>query len=119
MDKTKLPRVFYVNWFRKSADGRFLWPGFGDNSRVLEWVFDRCTGRGEVVETPIGYLPATGTIDVEGLDVPEEDMAELLRVDRDEWRAELPPIVEYFAQFGDRLPKTISDQLEALRQRLG
>ncbi len=119
MDKTKLPRVFYVNWFRKSADGRFLWPGFGDNSRVLEWVFDRCAGRGEVVETPIGYLPATGTIDVEGLEVPEEDMAELLRVDRDEWRAELPPIVEYFAQFGDRLPKTISDQLEALRQRLG
>ncbi len=119
MDKTKLPRVFYVNWFRKSADGRFLWPGFGDNSRVLEWVFDRCAGRGEVVETPIGYLPATGTIDVEGLDVPEEDMAELLRVDRDEWRAELPPIVEYFAQFEDRLPKAISDQLEALRQRLG
>jgi len=118
-DITKLPRVFYVNWFRKSAEGRWLWPGFGENSRVLEWVFERCSGRGEVVETPIGYLPAPGTIDTEGLDVPEEDMSELLRVDRDEWRAELPPIAEYFARFGDRLPPPISDQLEALRSRLG
>jgi phosphoenolpyruvate carboxykinase (GTP) len=118
-DTTKLPRVFYVNWFRKSADGHWLWPGFGENSRVLEWVFERCSGRGEVVETPIGYLPAPGTIDTEGLDVPEEDMSELLRVDRDEWRAELPPIAEYFARFGDRLPPPISDQLEALRRRLG
>jgi phosphoenolpyruvate carboxykinase (GTP) len=119
MDEEKLPKVFYVNWFRKSADGRYLWPGFGDNSRVLEWVFERCAGRGEVVETPIGNLPALGTIDVEGLDIPEDDMTELLRVDRDEWRAELPPIVEYFAQFGDRMPPAITGQAEALRQRLG
>ena len=74
MEPGKLPRIFYVNWFRKSPDGRFLWPGFGDNSRVLEWVFERCGGRGEVVETPIGRLPAPGTIDIEGLDISAEDM---------------------------------------------
>jgi phosphoenolpyruvate carboxykinase (GTP) len=119
IDEAKLPRVFYVNWFRKAADGRFLWPGFGDNSRVLEWVFERCAGRGEVVETPIGYLPAPGTIDTEGLDVSEEDMTELLRVDRGEWLAELPSITEYFARFEDRLPPAISDQLDELRTRLG
>jgi phosphoenolpyruvate carboxykinase (GTP) len=119
MDEAKLPRVFYVNWFRKTADGSWLWPGFGENSRVLEWVFERCAGRGEPVETPIGYLPAPGTIDTEGLDIPEQDMIELLRVDRDEWRAELPSIDEYLAQFGDRLPPAISEQIEALRRRLG
>ncbi len=118
MDEAKLPRVFYVNWFRKTADGSWLWPGFGENSRVLEWIFERCAGRGEPVETPIGYLPAPGAIDTEGLDIAEEDMIELLRVDRDEWRAELPSIVEYFAQFGDRLPPIISEQIEALRRRL-
>jgi phosphoenolpyruvate carboxykinase (GTP) len=96
-----------------------LWPGFGDNSRVLEWVFERCAGRGEAVETPIGYLPAPGTIDTEGLDIKDEDMTDLLRVDRDEWRAELPGIVDYFSQFGNRLPAAISAQAEALRWRLG
>jgi phosphoenolpyruvate carboxykinase (GTP) len=119
IDEAKLPRVFYVNWFRKAADGRFLWPGFGENSRVLEWVFERCVGRGEVVETPIGYLPAPGTIDTEGLDVSEEDMTELLRVDSDEWLAELPSITEYFARFEDRLPPALTDQLEGLHTRLG
>ena len=119
VDEDKLPRIFYVNWFRKTADGRFLWPGFGENSRVLEWVFERCAGRGEAVETPIGYLPAAGAIDTEGLDVSEEDMAELLRVDTDEWRNEVPLIEEYFAQFGDRLPVAVTDQLEGLRKRLG
>ncbi|HLN05123.1 MAG TPA: phosphoenolpyruvate carboxykinase domain-containing protein, partial [Acidimicrobiales bacterium] len=86
---------------------------------VLEWVFERCAGRGDATETPIGYLPAPGAIDTEGLDVSAEDMAELLRVDRDEWRAEVPVIAEYFARFGDRLPPAISDQLEGLRKRLG
>jgi len=119
MDKANLPRIFYVNWFRKSADGHFLWPGFGDNSRVLEWVFERCAGRGEAVETSIGYLPAPGTIDTEGLDIKAGDMTGLLLVDRDGWRAELPGIVEYFSQFGNRLPAAISTQAEALRRRLG
>ncbi|MGD0439703.1 MAG: phosphoenolpyruvate carboxykinase (GTP) [Acidimicrobiales bacterium] len=118
MDTANLPRVFYVNWFRKSTDGRYLWPGFGDNSRVLEWVFERCAGRGGAVETPIGYLPAPGAIDTEGLDIKDEDMADLLRVDRDEWRAELPPIVDYFSQFGSRLPAAVFEQAEALRLRL-
>src|ERR1019366_2750318 len=92
VEVAKLPRIFYVNWFRKSPDGRWLWPGFGENSRVLEWVFERCAGRGEAVTTPIGFLPAPGAIPTDGLAVAEEDMAELLRVDRDEWRAELPLI---------------------------
>ena len=119
MDEEKLPRIFYVNWFRKAPDGRWLWPGYGENSRVLEWVFERCAGRGEGVETPIGYLPTADAIDTEGLEVSRADMDELLRVDRDEWRAEVPVIAEYFEQFGDRLPTEISDQLEALRKRLG
>ena len=118
MDEARLPRIFYVNWFRKAADGRWLWPGFGENSRVLEWIFARCSGHGEGVESPIGYLPAPGAIDIEGLDISKEDMIELLRVDRDEWRAELPTIAEYFAQFEDRLPSAISDQFEGLKRRL-
>ena len=117
-DEANLPRIFSVNWFRKGTDGRWLWPGFGENSRVLAWVFERCGGRGEAVETPIGYLPAPDAIDVEGLDISEEDMTELLRVHRDEWRAELPPIADYFGQFGDRLPVAMSDQLEGLKKRL-
>jgi phosphoenolpyruvate carboxykinase (GTP) len=119
MEEAKLPRIFYVNWFRKAPDGRWLWPGYGENSRVLEWVFERCAGRAEAVETPIGYLPAPGAIDTRELEISAEDIAELFRVDRDEWRAELPAIAEYFARFGDRLPPAISDQLEGLRKRLG
>ncbi|MGH9296925.1 MAG: phosphoenolpyruvate carboxykinase domain-containing protein, partial [Acidimicrobiales bacterium] len=114
----KLPKIFYVNWFRKSPDGRWLWPGFGENSRVLEWVFERCGGRGEAVETPIGYLPAKGAIPTEGLDVSDADMEELLRVDVDEWKAEVPLIAEHFARFGDRLPAALRSQLDALERRL-
>ncbi|MGH9295153.1 MAG: phosphoenolpyruvate carboxykinase (GTP), partial [Acidimicrobiales bacterium] len=115
----KRPRLFYVNWFRRSPDGRFLWPGFGDNSRVLEWVFERCSGSGDAVVSPIGYLPGPGAISVDGLDIAAGDLDELLRVDRDEWRKELPLIEQHFAQFGDRLPGVLSDQLEQLRARLG
>jgi len=118
MDEAKLPLIFYVNWFRKARDGRWLWPGFGENSRVLEWVFERCAGRGKAVETPIGYLPAPGAIDTEGLGVSKQDMDQLLHVDTDEWRAEVPVIAEYFAQFGDHVPAAIADQLEGLRKRL-
>jgi phosphoenolpyruvate carboxykinase (GTP) len=118
MDTSNLPRIFYVNWFRKSADGRFLWPGYGENARVLEWVFERCAGRGEAVRTPIGYLPGPDGIPTEGLDISGQDMGELLRVDRGEWEAEVPAIAEYFAEFGDRIPEAISSQLDALRQRL-
>src|SRR5207237_7840870 len=81
----KLPRIFYVNWFRKDADGKFLWPGFGENSRVLEWVFERVNGGGDAVETPIGYVPAPGAIPSDGLDLSDAEMTELLRVDIEEW----------------------------------
>ncbi|MGO8874438.1 MAG: phosphoenolpyruvate carboxykinase (GTP) [Acidimicrobiales bacterium] len=119
MQADKLPRIFYVNWFRKSADGRWLWPGFGENSRVLEWIFERCAGQGEAVVSPIGYLPAPGAIATEGLDLSEHDMAELLRVDPDEWRAELPDIARHYAQFADRLPAELATQLKRLEERLG
>src|SRR5579875_2364070 len=114
----KLPKIFYVNWFRKDSEGRFLWPGFGENSRVLEWVFQRCGGRGEAVETPVGLVPAPGAIDTSGLDVPKEDMEELLRVDTGEWRAEVPLIREHFERFGAHLPAELAEELEALSQRL-
>lgn len=117
-DPAKLPRIFYVNWFRKGDDGEFLWPGFGDNSRVLEWVVDRCAGRGEVVATSIGWLPPPGAIDIDGLKVSDEDMAELLAVDRGEWAAEVPLIAEYYATFGDRLPAALAGQLDDLSRRL-
>ncbi len=119
MDADKLPRVFYVNWFRKAADGTFLWPGYGENARVLAWIFDRCSGRGDAVRTPIGWLPAEGAIGTHGLSMPEGAMAELLAVDADEWAREVPLIAEYFEQFGSHLPKELDHQLEALAKRLG
>ncbi|MGO9457046.1 MAG: phosphoenolpyruvate carboxykinase (GTP) [Acidimicrobiales bacterium] len=117
-DPEKLPRIFYVNWFRKDADGRWLWPGYGENSRVLEWVFERVSGRGDAVETPIGWVPAPGAIDLEGLDVSKEDMEELLRVDASEWRAELPLIRAHFDTFGDRLPPELDASLADLERRV-
>jgi phosphoenolpyruvate carboxykinase (GTP) len=119
VEESKLPKIFYVNWFRKAADGRWLWPGFGENSRVLEWVFERCAGTGAAVETAIGLLPAPGAIGTDGADITEADMAELLRVDNAEWRNELPSIEAHYAVFGDRLPAVLHDELEALRKRLG
>ncbi len=118
VDADKLPRLYYVNWFRKDASGRYLWPGFGENARVLEWIFDRCAGRGEAVRTPVGMLPAPGAIDTGGLDVSAEDMAELLRVDVDEWLAEVPGIREFYAGFGAHLPPELDRQVTALEQRL-
>jgi phosphoenolpyruvate carboxykinase (GTP) len=114
----KLPGMFYVNWFRKGADGRFLWPGFGDNSRVLAWVFDRVAGRGEARDTPIGRLPAAGALDTDGLDVSAAALAELLAVDVDAWRGEIPLIEEHYAQFGDHLPAALHEQLDDLDKRL-
>jgi phosphoenolpyruvate carboxykinase (GTP) len=115
----ELPRVFYVNWFRKDAEGKFLWPGFGENSRVLEWVFRRCEGTADAVETPIGLLPAEGAINTEGLSITPEAMTELLTVDADLVKEQLPQVKEHLARFGDRLPEQISAQLEALEERLG
>ena len=117
-DESTLPKIYYVNWFRKGDDGRWLWPGFGENSRVLEWVFNRVAGEAGAVETPIGYLPTLDSLDVTGVDVTPEDMAELLKVDVDEWRREVPGIREYFAIFADRLPEQMHEQVNLLEQRL-
>jgi len=117
-DPAKLPRLYYVNWFRKSPEGKWLWPGFGENSRVLAWIFDRVAGTADAVETPVGLVPAAGGIDVHGLDVAPEDMAELLRVDADEWQAEVPSIEEHYAHLGERLPVELRDELHALEKRL-
>jgi len=117
-DAGKLPQIFYVNWFRRDSSGRFLWPGYGENSRVLAWVFGRCDGTADAVETPIGSVPTLGALNTEGLDLPESAIAELLRVDPEEWKEELPLIEEHFETFGDHLPGELREQLAALRERL-
>ena len=118
-DPEKLPKIFYVNWFRKDEDGRWLWPGYGENSRVLSWVFDRAGGEGEAEETPIGFIPAPGSIDTEGMDISAEDMDKLLAVDLDDWRAEVPSIREHYAKFGDKIPATLTAEVDRLEQQLG
>ena len=117
-DASKLPKIFYVNWFRKDADGGWLWPGFGENSRVLKWIVERVSGKGQAVETPIGYLPAPGAIDTNGLDVTDEQIAELLNVDVEEWLNEIESIREHYARFEETLPEALSDELAALEARL-
>ena len=118
-DASNLPKIFYVNWFRKDADGRWLWPGYGENSRVLEWVFNRVAGTGDALESPIGYLPTKDAINRDGLDVSEADMEILLSVDAEDWRSEVPLIREHFAQFGDRLPAQLHAAVDDLERRLG
>jgi phosphoenolpyruvate carboxykinase (GTP) len=117
-DEATLPKIFYVNWFRKGDDGRWLWPGFGENSRVLEWIFERTAGRGDAVETSIGYVPTTESINVAGLNVTRADMAELLTVNNDEWREELPRIREHYAQFNEHLPAALAAFVDDLETRL-
>ena len=117
-DASKLPKIFYVNWFRKDADGGWLWPGFGDNSRVLKWIVNRVSGKGEAVETPIGYTPAQGAVDTSGLDVTDDQMEELLYVDVEEWLNEIALIREHYERFGEKLPEALSDELAALEARL-
>jgi phosphoenolpyruvate carboxykinase (GTP) len=119
-DGAVLPKIFYVNWFRKDENGRFLWPGYGENSRVLSWVFARCAGHGAATKTPIGWMPPVGPegIDTRGVDVADEAMAQLLRVDTAEWKAQLPQFREYLAKF-ENLPAELTAQLDALEQRLG
>jgi phosphoenolpyruvate carboxykinase (GTP) len=115
----KLPKIFYVNWFRRGEDKRFLWPGFGENSRVLKWGIERLEGTAAAEETPIGYVPTPGDLDLSGLDVPIADIEAALAFDADEWRAELPLVEEWFAKIGDKLPTSLRDEFEALKQRLG
>ena len=114
-----LPRIFYVNWFRKDEDGRFLWPGFGENARVLEWVFRRCEGKVAAHETAIGLVPQKDDLDTDGLEIDDADLTEVLTVDPEQVKAQLPQIKEHLATFGDRLPDELSAQLAALEQRLG
>ena len=115
----KLPKIFYVNWFRKDEDGGFIWPGFGENSRVLEWIFRRCDGQGEAVETPIGLVPTPEDLNTDGLDIAPEDLELLLSVDEDAVKAELPQIEASLDEYGDHLPDAVRSQLEALKQKLG
>ena len=117
-DESKLPRIYQVNWFRKDADGRYIWPGFGDNARVLEWIVRRLEGEAEAIESPVGALPAEGEIDITGLDITAEQMAELFHITPESWLAECDMTDEYYAKFGDRVPETLRTELGALRDRL-
>ncbi|KOV89070.1 phosphoenolpyruvate carboxykinase (GTP) [Nocardia sp. NRRL S-836] len=118
-DADKLPKIFYVNWFRRGEDKRFLWPGFGENSRVLKWAIERIEGKAAAQETPIGYVPTAADLDLDGLDASREDIEASLAFDADEWRAEIPLVEEWFAKIGDKVPTTLRDELAALKQRLG
>ncbi|HEX4977659.1 MAG TPA: phosphoenolpyruvate carboxykinase (GTP) [Nocardioides sp.] len=118
-DAAKLPKIFYVNWFRRDEDGGFLWPGFGENSRVLKWIVERIDGQAEATETPIGYVPTPDALDTDGLDVTEEQLTRALEVDVDEWKAEIPQITEWFEKFGDTLPAVLWTELDSLKARLG
>jgi len=114
----KLPRIYSVNWFRRDGDGRFIWPGFGDNSRVLEWIIRRVEGQADAVETPIGNLPVIEQLNLDGVDITEEDIEAIFAIDENSWRAEADMTEEYFAQFGDRVPEELRGQLAGLRERL-
>jgi len=115
----KAPRVFYVNWFRKSQSGKFLWPGFSDNSRVLKWMCERVEGKVGARKTPIGLLPYEGDIDLKGLSLPPEDIKELMDIDAEEWKAEIPDIEKHFSEFGNRLPERLKKQFQEFIRRLG
>jgi len=118
-DEARLPKVFFVNWFRKSAEGKFLWPGYGENSRVLEWIIGRIEGTADATETPIGLVPTPEALDTDGLDLSPEALAEVLHVDRAEWAAEVPLIDEWFAKLGDKVPAPLLTELDSLKARLG
>ncbi|MEV6215223.1 phosphoenolpyruvate carboxykinase (GTP) [Nocardia sp. NPDC051833] len=118
-DANKLPKIFYVNWFRRGGDGRFLWPGFGENSRVLEWIVGRIEGRSGAEATAVGNVPSASDLDLEGLDVVVGDVDEALAVNVEEWRNEIPSIEEWFQFVGDKLPSGVRDEFEALKERLG
>jgi phosphoenolpyruvate carboxykinase (GTP) len=119
-DAQKLPKIFYVNWFRRDEDGGFLWPGYGENGRVLKWVIERIEGRAAAVETAIGLVPTADSLDVSGLDMTRAQVEQVLRVDPEEWRAEVPQIQEWFEKIGtDKVPAMLMTELDGLKARLG
>ena len=117
-DESRLPKIYYVNWFRQDENGKFLWPGYGENSRVLKWIFERCDGKVHAKETAIGRLPAAEDLDTQGLNSPPGELDKLLRVDVDGWLAEVPLIKDHFAKFGSRLPEGLKQEVTSLEQRL-
>jgi len=114
----KLPKIYYVNWFRTDDNGKYLWPGYGENSRVLKWIFERCDGEVHAVDTPIGRLPEPADLDTKGLDLPAADIAKLLGVDMEGWLAEIPSIRDHFAKFGNHLPERLNREVDELEERL-
>ncbi|TFJ95198.1 molecular chaperone DnaJ [Platysternon megacephalum] len=116
--KHDMPEVFLVNWFRRDENNKFVWPGFGENSRVLKWVIERLEGTADATETPIGFVPVEGAIDTTGLDITPEQLKVALNYSDDEWKKELPLIEEWFAKFGDDLPTELTDELTKLKARL-
>ena len=117
-DPAKLPKIFYVNWFRQDSNGKFMWPGYGENSRVLKWIVERVNGTGKAVDTPIGRLPAPGALDLSNIYLAPEALNELLKVDIEAWLAEVPLIKKHYSQFGDRLPDALQSEVEKLEKRL-
>jgi phosphoenolpyruvate carboxykinase (GTP) len=113
-----LPKIFFVNWFRKSADGRWLWPGFGENCRVLKWIFERCQGTGHAQPTALGPMPEAKDLDQNGLNMPAADVQELLSVDKQGWLAKIPELREHLVKLGHRVPEALFDELDALKHRL-
>ena len=117
-DRNKLPKIFFVNWFRKDTTGKWLWPGYGENSRVLKWICERVEGTGKAVKTAIGYLPEKDALDLKGLDVSRTDLDNLLSVDVEGWKRELADIEQFYSTFGDKLPDALKKELEGLKGRL-
>ena len=117
-DASKLPKVYFVNWFRKNAEGRFLWPGYGENSRVLKWICDRVDGAGKAQKTALGNLPTLDALDLTGLNVSAGDLAQLLTVDQEAWKREADDVAKSYAKFGAHLPAELASQLENLKKRL-
>ena len=116
-DREKLPKVYFVNWFRKSADGKFLWPGYGENSRVLKWICERIAGTGRAQQTPIGNLPAADALDLSGLNLPADNLKQLLAVDVAGWKNEIADVAANYAKFGGHLPKALDEQLDGLKKQ--
>jgi phosphoenolpyruvate carboxykinase (GTP) len=116
---TKAPKIFMVNWFRKDENGKFMWPGFRDNSRIIKWMIDRIDGKAAAKETEIGFMPEASALDLSGLDIPKATMDKLLSVNKEDWKKEVGMIEEFYAKFGDKIPAELTEQLNALKKKLG